>query len=92
MPQTIVTFPKNEKDSFSIDLHSNITFSELSSIWLAQKKMEIKDSTFILYENIICTYILPEFNEMKFAEITSISLRPAKKPMFSGLFCTPKIS
>lgn len=46
-----------------------ITFQELSEEWLIQKRITVKNSTYVKYRNVLAKHILPELGDIPINEI-----------------------
>lgn len=64
--ESVPSVSSKKKDVFSPD-----SFGKLSSAWLNSIQMQIKESTYIKYNNTLQSYILPEFANTLLLDVTS---------------------
>ncbi|MCR4675580.1 MAG: site-specific integrase [Lachnospiraceae bacterium] len=73
-----VTEVRRKLDAAKKDVENKMTFekkvgivSEISSLWLTEVSPDLKESSIIKYESILRNYILPEFGDREFSDITN---------------------
>lgn len=64
--QKIIISKREEQSIFK----SNITFGTLTKLWMSSRKMRIKESTYVKYNNLLNIYILPEFKDILVQELS----------------------
>lgn len=68
-----------------IELNQKINFKLIAEDWLIFKKLSIKPSTFVKYENLLKMHIFPYFKDMDFLQIDDVSISIFLSQMYNSL-------
>lgn len=68
-----------------IELNQRINFKLVAEDWLIFKKLSVKPSTYVKYENLLKMHIFPYFKDIEFLKIDDVSISIFLSKMYDNL-------
>ena len=68
-----------------IELNQRINFKLVAEDWLIFKRLSVKPSTYVKYENLLKMHIFPYFKDIEFLKIDDVSISIFLSKMYDNL-------